>query len=326
MDSHSPATFGEYMQLARSVNGTVLVTYNRDLAISVLTKLNSNNRKMKSSNVESMARAMRIGEFLPDIQRIFIGAPDAEGECTLRNGQHTMEAVSKANCQVAIETRFGTPESYLKYIDTGASRSVADVGRLMYDLPYAAANTGVFRAYASLIGDLKTKSLRANVDDVHEFWLQNQEFLTMLHVMLNGSNAGNSPFCDDQGHPLRKVVGGISNASVKSALLLASESYPLEVRSYLKAFVCEEGAHWGSEKAPTLAKRRLTGNDEMKLGTRLGHGMLRNKAIQHVILKTLHMHVKNETARMLRLGNDDELRRYVNFFRNRPLAAGPEAA
>ena len=87
-----------------------------------LLKMNTNNRKVRQTKVDSLAESMKKGEWTLSNDAIVI----SEGNVLL-NGQHRLLAVVKSGvpCNFIIYT--GAPDSSFGIMDTPAVRRVSDV-------------------------------------------------------------------------------------------------------------------------------------------------------------------------------------------------------
>lgn len=87
-----------------------------------LLKLNTNNRKVRQSKVDSLAESMKKGEWELSNDAITI----SEGNVLL-NGQHRLLAVVKSGVPCNFILYTGAPDSSFGIMDTPSLRRVSDV-------------------------------------------------------------------------------------------------------------------------------------------------------------------------------------------------------
>ncbi len=83
------------------------------------------NRKIRQSRVQALARLIEDGRWQINGQPIIL---NERGE--LLDGQHRLSAIVAANTPVICAVAYGLPDSAMQTIDTGNSRSGADVLRM----------------------------------------------------------------------------------------------------------------------------------------------------------------------------------------------------
>jgi len=98
------------------------MTITPDMAINWLEKINASNRPLSDAHVERLARDMKEGRWLLTHQGIAF-APDG----ALLDGQHRLWAIVQANVPVELHVWSNVPPESLMSVDTGKTRSLADV-------------------------------------------------------------------------------------------------------------------------------------------------------------------------------------------------------
>lgn len=91
-----------------------------------LLEMNTGNRALRRATVEAFARAILAGQWASTHQAIAINGSE------LLDGQHRLSAIVRAGVPVEMFVAYGVPSGAKKHIDTGASRTVADVIKLAY--------------------------------------------------------------------------------------------------------------------------------------------------------------------------------------------------
>jgi len=103
---------------------------------------NPRNRAVNARWVDTLAKMMREGQFVPTPQPIIF---DENGD--LIDGQHRLLAVIKAGVPVRQWVVWGVPEGYRLYIDQGKPRGVTGALQVMYGKNYTnTAEISVLRA------------------------------------------------------------------------------------------------------------------------------------------------------------------------------------
>ena len=102
---------------------SVVETITPEIAKKYLEK-NSNNRPLRKTHVEALARDMKRGVFFLSHQGI---AFDVNGQ--LADGQHRLVAIVDSGCPVQMLVTRNVPEDTYKVVDVGAKRSIADALR-----------------------------------------------------------------------------------------------------------------------------------------------------------------------------------------------------
>ena len=100
-----------------------LETVTPEVAMQLLGK-NTHNRPLKRTTVEQYARAMEAGQWGLSPQ------PIAVNNGLLIDGQHRLSAVVKSGCAVPMMVAYDVPLDAVRYVDTGAPRTVGDIMKL----------------------------------------------------------------------------------------------------------------------------------------------------------------------------------------------------
>jgi hypothetical protein len=101
----------------------VLIT--PDMAREWLRDLNTHNRRLNMSHVESLTRDMAAGKWEPNNNAIAFGI-DEEGREVLLDGQHRLAAISRAGVAVPMMVARGLPMSAQGAMDIGRHRTYKD--------------------------------------------------------------------------------------------------------------------------------------------------------------------------------------------------------
>jgi hypothetical protein len=113
----------QYAFLTHNHQYSVVETIGPETAKKYL-KHNSNNRPLRKTHVEALARDMKRGVFFLSHQGI---AFDVNGQ--LADGQHRLAAIIDSGCPVQMLVTRNVPEDTYKVVDVGAKRSIADALR-----------------------------------------------------------------------------------------------------------------------------------------------------------------------------------------------------
>lgn len=98
------------------------MTVTPEMALNWLEKVNTNNRPLSDAHVARLARDMKEGRWVLTHEGIAFG-PDG----VLLDGQHRLWAVVEAEVPVEMHVWFNVTQDALMAIDTGKTRSLADV-------------------------------------------------------------------------------------------------------------------------------------------------------------------------------------------------------
>jgi hypothetical protein len=110
----------EYVKLAPR---EYVVHVTPELAASWLARRHVNPRSLKHLKIEAFARQMRQGHWRAEVCPPLL----RNGKGEVVDGQHRLLAVIQSGCTVPFHVRDGVPDDAVIHVDTGTSRSFADV-------------------------------------------------------------------------------------------------------------------------------------------------------------------------------------------------------
>jgi hypothetical protein len=216
------------------------VTVTPEVALRWLTR-NKDNRRMKPSIVDFYARQMTAGLWAQDSPEPVIF--DQEG--WLLNGQHRLEAVTKADVPVRLAVARGVSRDTRLFLDTGASRTGADA----LQMEYPEMRGDKARVYASAIRGLEVWKARPE-QGPHEFIASRIPNLSLTRLY---------PHYEERFELLYPMAEGIHQAGVRggSGLWLIM-LYRFAALTYEGAAEFADKVATGAdlpEKSPILALR-----------------------------------------------------------------------
>ncbi len=88
-----------------------------------LLSFNTNNRKLKSDNLNKLIKALKNNEYKPEVCKTVM-LSDVK---VLIDGQHILTAIIKTGISATVMLQINVPHKAFKNIDSGASRKIADV-------------------------------------------------------------------------------------------------------------------------------------------------------------------------------------------------------
>lgn len=120
-DTEAPPKVQSLRPFDLSRTGTEVMTITPELAQMILSEWNDRNRPIRLKRVQEYAAAMSAGRWA------YTGVPIIFSGQRLLDGQNRLQACVKAGVPFDALVVFGAPDDSFAFIDTGASRSAADV-------------------------------------------------------------------------------------------------------------------------------------------------------------------------------------------------------
>lgn len=265
-------------------------------AQELLAKNVANNRAIVASRVEMYAEMMRDGTFLPTPEGIMV---DVEGR--LIDGQHRLSAVILSGRTVKMHVWRNVPTTYMRAINTGAPRTLADVLTVTNELGVRGApKIAVTRATAINLLFKPTQGTRKltfdQYEDVRKVFSSSLEWSLVNYPNSGGTNAAG----------LSKRV---RSSMVMGACIIAHRKFPNEVADFMRK--ATTGLEL-TETDPAYALRRF-----------LEQANLRGVSAERIVvgyatLRCLHAFIKKEKISVVRPSHltpeSPEFNKILRFF------------